>query len=366
MEGLDQSGPRYKTLGLRGNHLCPVRFNDVRVPPENVLGEPGDGFRIATAVLNNGRLGLGTGAVGLAKRLIDLTIEHVTTPPVRPADRRLRRRRGEGRLDGLLPLRPGVDVVPDDRPGRRGVEDYSRRVGAGEGRRHRVRLVRRQPRDAAQGRPGLHARRAVRADPARHPDLPDLRGRQRRAALVRRADVAQAAGRAARGPRRPGAVEPDRLARARSPSTRSTACAARCARTRSPTRTTELERPRRRRSPTRSSACATRARSCCASTARRSSTRASPTAGSPTRSPTSRPDRRPLPGDGDLRGAGRRRLRPGAVHRRDVLQARGAPRRRTSSTSSSATTTTGCTRSRGWPTSAARTATRCSRTSLDQ
>jgi acyl-CoA dehydrogenase family member 9 len=72
MDGLDQSGPRYKTLGLRGNHLCPV-------PPENVLGEPGEGFHIATAVLNNGRLGLGTGAVGLAKRLLDLTIEHVTS-----------------------------------------------------------------------------------------------------------------------------------------------------------------------------------------------------------------------------------------------------------------------------------------------
>ena len=41
MDGLDQSGPRYETMGLNGNHLCPVRFNDVVVPPENVLGEPG-------------------------------------------------------------------------------------------------------------------------------------------------------------------------------------------------------------------------------------------------------------------------------------------------------------------------------------
>ena len=79
MEGFDQSGPRYETLGLRGNHLCPVRFNDVRVPPENVLGDPGEGFRIAMAILNNGRIGLGTGAVGLAKRLLDLSIDHVTT-----------------------------------------------------------------------------------------------------------------------------------------------------------------------------------------------------------------------------------------------------------------------------------------------
>src|SRR3954449_3873372 len=79
MEGFDQTGPRYETMGLHGNHLCPVRFNDVRVPAENVLGEPGEGFHIAMQILNNGRIGLGTGSVGLAKRLLDLAIEHVTT-----------------------------------------------------------------------------------------------------------------------------------------------------------------------------------------------------------------------------------------------------------------------------------------------
>src|SRR3712207_438550 len=78
MEGLDQSGPRYRTLGLHGNRLCRVRFNDVRVPPENVLGEPGEGFKIATGILNNGRIGLGTGSVGLAKRLLDLAIQHTS------------------------------------------------------------------------------------------------------------------------------------------------------------------------------------------------------------------------------------------------------------------------------------------------
>src|SRR3954453_1622340 len=79
MEGFDQSGPRYETMGLHGNHLCPVRFNDVRVPAENVLGEPGEGFHIAMQILNNGRIGLGTGSVGLSKKLIDLAIAHVTT-----------------------------------------------------------------------------------------------------------------------------------------------------------------------------------------------------------------------------------------------------------------------------------------------
>src|SRR6478672_9377152 len=79
MEGFDQTGPRYETMGLHGNHLCPVRFNDVRVPAENVLGEPGEGFHIAMQILNNGRIGLGTGSVGLSKKLIDLAIAHVTT-----------------------------------------------------------------------------------------------------------------------------------------------------------------------------------------------------------------------------------------------------------------------------------------------
>lgn len=76
MEGFE-AGPPYDTMGLRGNNLCPLYFRDVRVPPENVLGDPGDGFRIAMQILNNGRMSLGTGAVGLAKRLLDLTIDHV-------------------------------------------------------------------------------------------------------------------------------------------------------------------------------------------------------------------------------------------------------------------------------------------------
>jgi acyl-CoA dehydrogenase family member 9 len=47
------------------------------VPPENVLGEPGDGFRIAMQILNNGRIGLGTGSVGATKGLLDRAIAHV-------------------------------------------------------------------------------------------------------------------------------------------------------------------------------------------------------------------------------------------------------------------------------------------------
>jgi acyl-CoA dehydrogenase family protein 9 len=70
-------GERYDTMGLRGNDLRRLYFHDVRVPPENVLGEPGEGFRIAMHILNNGRIGLGTGSVGATKGLLDGAIAHV-------------------------------------------------------------------------------------------------------------------------------------------------------------------------------------------------------------------------------------------------------------------------------------------------
>ncbi len=70
-------GERFDTMGLRGNDLRRLYFHDVRVPPENVLGEPGEGFHIAMQILNNGRIGLGTGSVGATKGLLDRAIAHV-------------------------------------------------------------------------------------------------------------------------------------------------------------------------------------------------------------------------------------------------------------------------------------------------
>jgi acyl-CoA dehydrogenase family member 9 len=72
-------GERYDTMGLRGNDLRRLYFKDVKVPAENVLGEPGEGFRIAMEILNNGRIGLGTGSVGATKGLLDRIIDHVKT-----------------------------------------------------------------------------------------------------------------------------------------------------------------------------------------------------------------------------------------------------------------------------------------------
>jgi acyl-CoA dehydrogenase family member 9 len=72
-----EAGPRYDMMGLRGNDVRPLRFNGVRVPPENVLGEPGKGFSIAMKTLEVGRLTLAAGDVGCAKRLCERVVAHV-------------------------------------------------------------------------------------------------------------------------------------------------------------------------------------------------------------------------------------------------------------------------------------------------
>lgn len=76
MEGVEV-GRRYETMGLQANDLRHLYFKGVRVPPENVLGEEGQGFHIATGILNTGRMSLGSGAVGGARMLLDLGVEHV-------------------------------------------------------------------------------------------------------------------------------------------------------------------------------------------------------------------------------------------------------------------------------------------------
>src|SRR3546814_19991771 len=59
-------------MGIRASSTTTVAFNDVRVPADNVLGAVGKGFKVAMAILNNGRTGLGGGAVGGMKSLIKL------------------------------------------------------------------------------------------------------------------------------------------------------------------------------------------------------------------------------------------------------------------------------------------------------
>jgi len=71
MEGVS-TGPHEDKMGLRANPTTTVLFDDVKVPRENLLGEPGKGFKVAMQILNSGRTGLGGGSVGGMKRLIEL------------------------------------------------------------------------------------------------------------------------------------------------------------------------------------------------------------------------------------------------------------------------------------------------------
>lgn len=70
------SGPKEDKMGIRASATCTIRFDEVRVPSENVLGSPGGGFKIAMAILNNGRTGLGGGCIGAMKRCIELATAH--------------------------------------------------------------------------------------------------------------------------------------------------------------------------------------------------------------------------------------------------------------------------------------------------
>lgn len=72
------NGPKENKLGIRASITTTVTFNDVKIPAENVLGEEGHGFRVAMSILNNGRTGLGGGAVGGMKRCIELAVKQST------------------------------------------------------------------------------------------------------------------------------------------------------------------------------------------------------------------------------------------------------------------------------------------------
>jgi acyl-CoA dehydrogenase family protein 9 len=55
-------------MGLKASSTASIRFQNVRVPVENRIGKPGEGFKIAMAVLNYGRLALGAASTGLMEQ----------------------------------------------------------------------------------------------------------------------------------------------------------------------------------------------------------------------------------------------------------------------------------------------------------
>jgi alkylation response protein AidB-like acyl-CoA dehydrogenase len=69
--GITAGAPERK-MGMRGSVTAQVRFEDARVPADHRVGAEGEGFKIALAALDAGRLGIAACATGLAQAALDL------------------------------------------------------------------------------------------------------------------------------------------------------------------------------------------------------------------------------------------------------------------------------------------------------
>ncbi|MFJ6938099.1 acyl-CoA dehydrogenase family protein [Streptomyces sp. NPDC101132] len=68
--GLTAAAPE-KKMGMKGSPTAQLHFDDVRVPDSRRLGEEGQGFTIALAALDSGRLGIAACAIGVAQAALD-------------------------------------------------------------------------------------------------------------------------------------------------------------------------------------------------------------------------------------------------------------------------------------------------------
>ena len=67
-------GKDEKKMGLHGSRTVQITFEDMRIPVENLLGEEGEGFKIAMANLNTGRIGIATQALGIAEAAFEAAV----------------------------------------------------------------------------------------------------------------------------------------------------------------------------------------------------------------------------------------------------------------------------------------------------
>ncbi|PFG15225.1 acyl-CoA dehydrogenase [Bacillus sp. es.036] len=64
-------GKKEKKMGLNGSNTVEIIFEDCRVPVENRLGEEGQGFKIAMANLESGRIGIAAQSLGIAEAALN-------------------------------------------------------------------------------------------------------------------------------------------------------------------------------------------------------------------------------------------------------------------------------------------------------
>jgi butyryl-CoA dehydrogenase len=73
--GYTQAKPDHK-LGIHGAHSCTVFFENCKVPDSAVVGNVGEGFKVAMATLDGGRIGIASQALGIAKACLDVSVSY--------------------------------------------------------------------------------------------------------------------------------------------------------------------------------------------------------------------------------------------------------------------------------------------------
>lgn len=69
-------GDHYDKMGIRSSSTAELIFNNVKVPKENLLGKEGEGFKIAMATLDGGRIGIASQALGIAQGAYEHAVEY--------------------------------------------------------------------------------------------------------------------------------------------------------------------------------------------------------------------------------------------------------------------------------------------------
>jgi acyl-CoA dehydrogenase family protein 9 len=69
------NGQEEHKLGIKGSSTVEINLKNTKVPLDHVIGKPGDGFKIAMHVLNQGRTGLAAGAIGPMKRAVQIATD---------------------------------------------------------------------------------------------------------------------------------------------------------------------------------------------------------------------------------------------------------------------------------------------------
>ena len=69
-------GDHYDKMGIRSSATCQLKFHNVKIPKENLLGKEGQGFKIAMATLDGGRIGIAAQALGIAQGAYEAAVEY--------------------------------------------------------------------------------------------------------------------------------------------------------------------------------------------------------------------------------------------------------------------------------------------------